>query len=75
MEMLLSLLFINFFPKKMSVWVVERRLTCLRSKMPDRKLLDELVGCPLLADDDYEVIDVAENGKLMAYPDTAISFQ
>ena len=29
-----------------------------------RKLLDELVGCLLLADD--EVIDVAEDSKLMA---------
>ena len=39
-----------------------------------RTLLDELVGCLLLADDD-EVVDVAENSNLMAYPDTAIRFQ
>ena len=32
-----------------------------------RKLLDELVGCLLLADDD-QVVDIAENSKLMAYP-------
>ena len=30
--------------------------------MPARKLLDELVGCLLLADDD-QVVDVAENSK------------
>ena len=36
-----------------------------------RKLLDELVGCLLLADDD-QVVDIEENSKLMAYPHTTI---
>ena len=38
------------------------------------KLLDELVGCLLLADDD-QVVDVAENSQLMAYPDPSITFK
>ena len=38
------------------------------------KLLDELVGCLLLADDD-QVIDVAEDGKLVAYPNLSIAFK
>ena len=38
------------------------------------KLLDELLGCLLLADND-QVVDVAENAKLMAYPDASVTLQ
>ena len=38
------------------------------------KLLDEPIGCLLLPDDD-EIVDVAKNGKLVAFPDASITFQ
>ena len=38
------------------------------------KLLDEVVGCSLLADDD-QIVDVTENCKLLAYPDALITFK
>ena len=51
-----------------------RKKTHMFEVKDGRELLDELVGCLLLADDD-EVVDVAEDRKLMAYPNTAIRFQ
>ena len=38
------------------------------------KLLDEVVGCSLLADDD-QVVDVTENCKMLAYPNASITFK
>ena len=38
------------------------------------KLLDEVVGCSLLADDD-QVVDVTENCKVLAYPNASITFK
>ena len=38
------------------------------------KLLDEVVGCLLLADDD-QIVDVAENNEVVAYPDASIAFK
>ena len=75
MEMLLSLFFTNFFPKKKKAYIFEFE--------DGRELLDELVCCLLLADDhdddddddDDEVVDVAEDRELMAYPNTTIRFQ
>ena len=39
-----------------------------------RKLLDELVGCLLPADDD-QIVDVAENSAVVAYPDASVAFE
>ena len=38
------------------------------------KLLDEVLGCSLLADDD-QIVDVTENGELLAYPNASITFK
>ena len=38
------------------------------------KLLHEVVGCLLLADD-YQIVDVAENGEVIAYPNASVAFK
>ena len=38
------------------------------------KLLDEFVGSLLLADD-YQIVDVAENVEVVAYPDTSVALK
>ena len=38
------------------------------------KLLDEVVGCSLLTDDD-QIVDSAENCEVLAYPNASIAFE
>ena len=38
------------------------------------KLLDEVVGCSLLTNDD-QVVDVAKNREVVAYPNASITFE
>ena len=73
MEMLLSLFLTSFFPPKDERLGWRKKADMFEVK-DARKLLDERVGCLLLADDD-QVVDVAENIKLMAYPHIPIRFQ
>ena len=38
------------------------------------KLLDEVVGCSLLADDD-QIVDIAETRKVVAYPNASVALK
>ena len=38
------------------------------------KLLDEVVGCSLLADDD-QIVDVGKNREVVAYPDASVALK
>ena len=63
MEVLLSLCFTNFFPNADMFEVKDVG-----------KLLDEVVGSGLLADDD-QIVDVAENREVVAYTNAPVAFK
>ena len=55
-------------------WLCWRKNTHMFEVKDVGKLLDEVVRCSLLADDD-QVVDVAKNRKVVAYPDASVALQ
>ena len=55
-------------------WLSWRKNTNMFEVKDVGKLLDEVVGCGLLADD-YQIVDVAENREVVGYPNASVAFK